>query len=178
MWKKFNIFQLAIFKNFRKQYQPKVVKIQERTFTIRQLDIGDIKSLLDLQRKVYQGETPWMRSAFLAELYSRYSHLYLGVLFEEQVIAFMGVRVFLTDGHITNIAVSPDFQGMGIGSLLLEESEKFAHSLDCATMSLEVRRSNQDAQRLYRRLGYVSRKVLPNYYDEDQEDAIDMVKYL
>ena len=45
-------------------------------------------------------------------------------------------------------------------------------------MSLEVRRSNQDAQRLYRRLGYVSRKVLPNYYDENQEDAIDMVKYL
>ncbi|GGI65964.1 ribosomal protein S18-alanine N-acetyltransferase [Enterococcus alcedinis] len=178
MWRRFNPFQSALFRNFRKQYTTKRIRINEREFEIRQLNAGDIKNLLDVQRKVYEGETPWVRSAFLSELYSRHAHLYLGVLEENQMIGFMGVRVSLSDGHITNIAVLPQFQGLGIGTILLEESEKFSRSLDCATMSLEVRRSNQDAQRLYRRFGYVSRKVLPQYYDENQEDAIDMVKYL
>ena len=45
-------------------------------------------------------------------------------------------------------------------------------------MSLEVRLSNRDAQRLYRKLGYVSRAIKEGYYDETNEDALDMVKYI
>lgn len=178
MWKRFNLFRFGFFKRIRKQYQPREIYLKGQVFQIRQLNADDAKSFLAIQRMVYQGETPWLRSAFLAELYSRYTHLYLGVLHEEEMIGFMGVRIYLSDGHITNVAILPAFQGLGIGRFLLEEAEAFSRKHDCETMSLEVRRSNQDAQRLYRRLGYISRKVLTRYYDENQEDAIDMVKYL
>lgn len=44
-------------------------------------------------------------------------------------------------------------------------------------MTLEVRRDNTKAQGLYRRQGFVTDKLLPQYY-EDGADAIWMVKEL
>ena len=46
------------------------------------------------------------------------------------------------------------------------------------TLSLEVRLSNTDAQRLYRRLGFSARNIRKNYYTENNEDALDMIKRL
>ena len=42
-------------------------------------------------------------------------------------------------------------------------------------MTLEVRRSNAAALRLYRRFAFRPVGVRPNYYAEDQEDAIVML---
>ncbi len=67
-------------------------------------------------------ELPWTKSAFLSELYSRVKHLYLGILHNERMIGFIGVRILGADAHITNIAIIPDYQGKGIGSFLLEKS--------------------------------------------------------
>lgn len=178
MWKKYNLFRWLFFKTIKKQYNSQTITFETEEFLIRELEFSDVKELLAVQRLTYKEETAWTRSGFLSELYSRYTHLYLGVLHQEKMIGFMGVRVFLEDGHITNIAIIPEFQGWGIGSFLMKEAENFAKKNRCQTMSLEVRIGNSDAQRLYRRLGFVSRKVLPNYYNEEREDAIDMVKYL
>lgn len=48
----------------------------------------------------------------------------------------------------------------------------------CDTLSLEVRMSNQDAQRLYRKLGFQSNKVKKGYYTQTNEDGLEMIKYL
>ena len=45
----------------------------------------------------------------------------------------------------------------------------------CRLVTLEVRRSNAAAARLYRRFGFRAVGVRPNYYAEDQEDAIVML---
>ena len=42
-------------------------------------------------------------------------------------------------------------------------------------MTLEVRRSNAGAIRLYRKYGFRPVGVRPNYYVEDNEDAIVML---
>ena len=42
-------------------------------------------------------------------------------------------------------------------------------------VTLEVRRSNAAALRLYRRFAFRAVGVRPNYYAEDQEDAIVML---
>jgi ribosomal-protein-alanine N-acetyltransferase len=50
-----------------------------------------------------------------------------------------------------------------------------ARSRACRVVTLEVRRSNQAAQRLYQRFGFRSVGVRPYYYTDDQEDAVVMV---
>jgi len=157
-------------------YLAKTVKINNQEFKIRLITTDDIKTLIQLERIVYAGETPWTKSAFLSELYSRYVHLYLGVLYQGRMIAFIGNRIIFDDVHITQIEVDPAFQNKGIGSFLMIEAENFARKHNCVTLSLEVRISNIDAQRFYRSLGYDTQKRLKNYYSSGNEDALYMVK--
>lgn len=41
-------------------------------------------------------------------------------------------------------------------------------------MTLEVRASNEIAQRLYRRYGFEAAGIRPGYYSDNQEDAVIM----
>lgn len=160
------------------QFERVVATIGQEHFVIRELTTEDIKELIEVQRAVYSGSLPLARSAFVSELVSPLSHLYLCAEKEQEIVAFCGCRIIGEDGHVTNVAVLPEFQGVGVGTFLLQQVEDFAKKRGCRTMSLEVRLSNRDAQRLYRKLGYVSRAIKEAYYDESNEDALDMVKYL
>lgn len=75
---------------------------------------------------------------------------------------------------IATIAVHPDYRGRGIGDRLLELAEQRS---GMPRMRLSVRQSNQAAQRLYQKRGYLQIDVWPRYYEGD-EDAIVMEKLL
>lgn len=178
MLRKFNgIFQKFPFKR-KEQYERHVETIKGINYLVREVHTDDIKGLLDVERKVYAGEVPWTKSAFLSELISPLKHLYLCVEHQSLLIGFIGCRITANDGHVTNFAVLPEYQSKGVGSFLLGEVEEFARKNGCDVMSLEVRLSNRDAQRLYRKFGYVSRAIKTEYYNETNEDALDMVKYI
>lgn len=164
--------------NRRKIYPSQTVKINGDTFFIRETEIEDIKELLAVERKIYVGQLPWTKSAFLTELKSSIPHLYLSVFAESELLGFIGSRIIGDDCHITNIAIIPEYQGRGIGGCLIDEIVKFAIMNRCETVSLEVRMSNKDAQRLYRKKGFVSKAVKPAYYNETNEDALDMIKII
>ena len=176
MLKRFKTF--LSFLREQSGYQEKRITIDASVYQIREVFPNDIKALMRVQQLVYKDYQPWHRGAFLSELYSLDSHRYLCIVSNNQIIGFIGIRVVATDAHITNIAVIPDYQNQGLGNYLLMEAEKFAHQYACQTMSLEVRISNVDAQRLYTKLGYTTRQVLTEYYSEGKEDALDMVKEL
>ncbi|OJG65483.1 ribosomal-protein-alanine acetyltransferase [Enterococcus malodoratus] len=166
---------------YGKQYpfSAKYVNLSDQEYLLRKIIDQDIKELIALERDVYFGETPWTKSAFLSEIHSPIPHLYICIVTpKEEIAGFIGSRLIGNDTHITNIAVRTTFQNRGIGNLLIDEVEKFAIMNDCETLSLEVRLSNTDAQRLYRRLGFSARNIRKNYYTENNEDALDMIKRL
>ncbi|HCE11829.1 MULTISPECIES: ribosomal protein S18-alanine N-acetyltransferase [unclassified Enterococcus] len=178
MLKKFKAIKgkLTLFRHI--QYPERTVDLRGNTYVLRELVGDDIKELLQVERLVYAGELPWTKSAFLSELYSRVKHLYIGVLYQERMIGFAGVRILGGDAHITNIAIIPEYQGKGLGSFLLAELEQYARKQTCDRLTLEVRLSNRDAQRLYRQLGFQSQAIKTAYYTEGNEDALDMVKFI
>ena len=53
-----------------------------------------------------------------------------------------------------SLAVMPNLQGLGIGTLLLEAGERVARAHGLTMVELAVAMDNQRAQRLYERLGY------------------------
>ena len=57
-------------------------------------------------------------------------------------------------GHITQICVSPERRGQGIGSELLWRSMQSFAERKCASVSLTVTASNTGAVRLYERIGF------------------------
>ena len=178
MLKKFSGLLRTVVKRKQQPFEARNVTIKEQEYFLRSINDYDIKELIALEKDVYLGEVPWTKSAFMAEIHSPIPHLYICLTHQEELVAFIGARVIGNDAHITNVAAKRVFQGRGLGTFLIDEVEKFAIMKGCITMSLEVRISNKDAQRLYRRLGFEGQKIRRNYYTENNEDALEMVKTL
>jgi ribosomal-protein-alanine N-acetyltransferase len=79
-------------------------------------------------------------------------------------------------GHILNLAVEPDFQGKGAGTMLLDELEKRFIKKDADLAYLEVRESNKRAQMVYIKRGYQYVRTAKNYYGD--EDGFILTKKL
>jgi ribosomal protein S18 acetylase RimI-like enzyme len=59
-------------------------------------------------------------------------------------------------GHITQICVSPQVRGTGIGHALLRRSLMTLREVGCRAASLTVTSSNEDAVALYQRVGFLT----------------------
>ena len=74
--------------------------------------------------------------------------------------------------HINNLAVRPELRHRGLGSRLLQAVIVEAQKLGATTLTLEVRRSNVAAQRLYTKAGFREAAVRKSYYTQPVEDAL------
>jgi len=80
---------------------------------------------------------------------------------------------FVKKGHVVSIAVMNEYRSKGFGSALVNESIKGVKIRQCSELYLEVRCSNNDAVRLYEKLGFSITQKLKAYY-RDGEDAYVM----
>jgi [ribosomal protein S18]-alanine N-acetyltransferase len=74
--------------------------------------------------------------------------------------------------HINNLAIHPDFRNRRLGTVLLERVLEVAARLGAPHATLEVRRSNDAARRLYERAGFALAGVRTSYYTNPIEDAL------
>jgi len=80
----------------------------------------------------------------------------------------------LTSADLLTIATVPAARGRGIASLMLTELVSTAREVSCPDVLLEVRQSNEAAQRLYTRHGFVPIGRRRRYYQVPPEDAVVM----
>ena len=139
---------------------------------VRPMLINDLKAILEIERDSFA--TPWSLEAFKAELkdneYARYFCLEL----EGRVIGYMGLWFILDEGHITNIAITPNLRGQQWGEFLMSSVMEKMVEQGMERMTLEVRVSNNPAQSLYKRLGFTVAGVRKGYYVDSGEDAMIM----
>ena len=67
------------------------------------------------------------------------------------------------DGHrgwINYLAVDPGHQGRRLGARLMDEAERRLHTIGCAKINLQIRRTNTGVRSFYERLGYVDDDVI------------------
>jgi len=80
---------------------------------------------------------------------------------------------FVKKGHVVSIAVMNEYRSKGVGSALVDETIKGVKIRQCSELYLEVRCSNNDAVRLFEKLGFSITQKLKAYY-RDGEDAYVM----
>lgn len=78
------------------------------------------------------------------------------------------------EGEIQRIAVLPAFRRHGLGRELLEELGKALHEKGAGAVTLEVRKSNVPARKLYISAGFREEAVRKDYYRNPKEDAVIM----
>jgi ribosomal-protein-alanine N-acetyltransferase len=91
-----------------------------------------------------------------------------------QVVGYTGLWLMVDEAHITTIAVHPKYRGAGLGELLLVRMIDTAQEIGARWLTLEVRKSNYVAQRLYEKYTFKEMGVRRRYYSDNGEDALVM----
>ena len=141
-------------------------------FVIRRMEAADVPSVHAIEEATFA--VPWSLDSFEKELTNPCAR-YLVAVKDGVVIGFAGVWLVLDEGHVTNIAIAESERGHGYGKALTLALLQYASNLGVAYVTLEVRRSNERAQNLYKQLGFISVGVRKRYYEDNQEDAYLMV---
>ena len=141
-------------------------------YIIRRMTIDDVDGVAAVEAATFP--TPWSREAFVSEM-KNVAARYLVAEKAGKVIGYAGAWIILDESHITNIAVLKDERGQGIGRALTAGLMQYLSNLGAAYATLEVRRSNEVAQNLYKSLGFIKLGVRKRYYEDNGEDALIMV---
>jgi ribosomal-protein-alanine N-acetyltransferase len=153
---------------------------------IRRMRLDDLDEVMVIEKAAFRH--PWSTELFRRELEHDWSTILVmveplplpapGQAASERVLAFIIFWLVHDEVHILNVAVAPEARRRGIARTLMAEAEKRAYAANAALITLEVRRSNTGALDLYREFDYRAVGVRPNYYVDEGEDAIVMVKEL
>jgi len=147
----------------------------KQDFMIRKMTPIDIDAIMRIEIESFT--LPWSRESYLGELKNNFATYLVGD-YEGEVIGYGGIWVVFDEGHITNVAVAPEFRKAGVGQALMEELEKAARQKKATRILLEVRPSNIAALALYRGLGYLTSGLRKEYYSDNNEDALVMTKLI
>jgi ribosomal-protein-alanine N-acetyltransferase len=132
---------------------------------------ADIDAVLAIEEASFTN--PWTREMYLGELENPdVSHCFLAKTAESVVVGFCSFWRVLDELHINNLAVSPEHRRRGVASALLRRILCEGAALGATRATLEVRRSNGEAQALYERFGFTVAAVRRGYYTNPSEDAL------
>ncbi|MCR5792213.1 MAG: ribosomal protein S18-alanine N-acetyltransferase [Lachnospiraceae bacterium] len=140
---------------------------------VRSMTHSDVAQVVAIERQIFS--RPWKTDDF-EDAIMKDVNIYLVALKEDELVGYVGLWGVAGEGQITNVAVSPQHRQEGIGALLMKEVEAKAKEMGIEEMTLEVRKSNLAAIRLYEKQGFVSEGIRPDFYVEPVEDAIIMWK--
>jgi ribosomal-protein-alanine N-acetyltransferase len=116
---------------------------------------------------------PWSPRFFLQELQVQCARSMLAEV-DGKIVGYVLFWLLAEEVDIHNIAVRTEYRRRGIGRLLLQQVLAAAQNRGSARVTLEVRKSNTAAQRLYQSTGFVMTGVRKGYYSDNGEDAFAM----
>ena len=148
--------------------------MKENSITIKKMTALNIDGLVKIENECFS--KPWTYSGFENELKNDSSHFYVALCGGSE-IGYMGFYTILDEGYVANIAVLPEYRRQGIAGSLIKNAINHCRENKLAFLSLEVRKSNENAVRLYKRFGFEVVGERKNFYSSPVENAFIMTKY-
>ena len=138
---------------------------------IRKMNINDIEQVVTIENESFS--MPWSRGSFVTSLGDT-NQIFLVAEEEGLIIGYAGIWNIVGEGNITNIAVKKEYQKQGIGNKILRELLLRSEAMNVYDFTLEVRKSNVGAIRLYESLEFKPVGYRKNYYEKPLEDGLIM----
>lgn len=131
------------------------------------------KSVTDISRLENECFShPWSEQSIVEAMAA--GHIFIGAVQDGKTVGYAGVNRVCGEAYIDNIAVTADFRRRGIGRALCVKICEICRS--DALITLEVRKSNTAAIRLYQSLGFENEGLRRDFYTDPTEDAVIMTK--
>ena len=140
---------------------------------IRTMCEADLDKVSQLEKECFS--EPWSKKSFLESLVNLI-YIMVVVQFGDEIIGYCVLRDCAGDGEISNVAIEKEHRNKNIGTkmllFLMEEGTKRG----ILQYTLEVRKSNVSAIRLYEKLAFLEEGIRKDFYQYPTEDAIIMWK--
>ena len=144
-------------------------------FVIREMTAEDVAVVVKIEKELFSD--PWPESLFFEDLRSGNSHP-LVVQHDNVIIGFAVLWVAVDEGHLTNIAVTKNYQRKSVARTLISYILRLAAGMKLTQIVLEVRPSNLPAISLYESFGFEPLAIRKRYYQHPVEDGMIMRKIL
>lgn len=140
---------------------------------ITEMSGDDINEVVQIEAEAY-GEHHWSKSAFYDEMNNKLAKYYCARTSEGILTAYAGTWNIIDEGHITTIAVKPEYMRNHIGEALIVTILENCYKTGIKYLTLEVRESNIAAINLYKKYGFNSLGTRKGYYQDNNESALIM----
>ena len=143
---------------------------------IRPMGDHDMDQVLAIENQSFTSH--WTRQQMHYELHENSFALIYVYEENDEILGYIDFWITFDTCQLASIAVRNDVRRKGIAKQLMDYMIDEAEKKYCGVISLEVRVSNESAKQLYRAYEFVEASIRKNYYSDNHEDAILMVKGL
>ena len=141
----------------------------------RRMTVADLDDVMAIETAAFA--SPWSRQFFLEELRAGCARSMLCQR-DGEPVGYVIYWELTGELDIHNVAVHPKHRRQGVARAMLNDIIESAANRGFRRLTLEVRRSNDPAQTLYRSLGFVVCGLRKGYYSDNGEDAWVMERRL
>ena len=147
-------------------------------YFIHPLRIDRLDEVVVLNARCFSRGENYSHSTFGFLLNDARNISYMVVTDSGTMVGFIFImRAHDDSGHITTLGIAPEHRRRGLAKRLLDHAEHSLRKKGFSSVALEVRVSNEAAQKLYLQSDYVVVQTLKSYYN-DGEDGFLMMKAL
>ncbi len=141
--------------------------------TVQKLSQEHIEQVAALDKLMFS--SPWSNRCLEKELKKSHS-LWLVAVEEDTVAGYIGSQRAGDEADMMNLAVRLDYQGKGVGKMLVEALEQEMKAVGVRCLTLDVRESNLIAIGLYQKFGFQQAGRRKGYYRNPREDGLVLRK--
>lgn len=130
---------------------------------IREAQLNDLSALIDLENKCFDADKRQSQISIKRSIKSEFQDIFV---LEElgHIIGSMTLYRYKKSIRLYSIAVSPEFQGQGLGKLMMAFLLDFTRQQAFEDITLEVEIKEAKLVMFYEKLGFVVESELSDYY--------------
>ena len=154
---------------------PAILERIQNAVSIREMTEADIKEIAELEKECFS--EPWSENSLRDELANETARFYV-LRDSEKLLGYIGANNICNEVYITNVAVNSKCRGKGYGKILVKHLIKQSEAERAFFITLEVRKSNENAIKLYEKCGFKLIGERKNFYSKPTEDALIYTYYI
>jgi [ribosomal protein S18]-alanine N-acetyltransferase len=143
--------------------------------TIDLMEKKDLQEILAIEKESFI--SPWSEGMFRDEINLTHSQCLVARICQGKKSMIGGYIIFwivADEAHLHNLAVKKEFRKQGLAHGFMDVMKEISRQVGLKSQTLEVRESNLEAIKLYRKCGFVVKGRRPLYYPDTHEDALIM----
>lgn len=154
---------------------PQILEKINEIATICPMEEKHISFIADLEKECFA--EPWGEDSLKDELTNETARFYV-IENQGEVQGYIGANNICGEVYITNVGVNTGARGKGYGKRLVNHLIVQSQFEDALFVTLEVRKSNENAIALYEKCGFKKIGERKNFYSKPTEDALIYTLYL